>query len=456
HSVELAEGESLPFPSTFVLTFNGYRTNDFQVSPCSGAGEGNIGITKMDFVAFLSFTGDDGQRYDDVRMDNGPFETGNLFILDGRLYEYDSYEQDMQTEVNQMKVVLKDVLNGGKNTYRLNAYYGEPDFETTTYAFEEAAENDVTELIEVDPEINDTDIFDGDIGDIYAMWIDGTLSFGEEPSGLDGGTFGTFDGFDEDGNKLEVSIVNEDGDLDMNGDGNSNDRLIVIKNEQGEYAVIDLYDRDYDSDDDSNRQYWETALSTYYWGDEGVLEGNVSALLNDEDDTILILPEGGDRITISYGSNEKIDAFSVCHPKDEVFGTAFIGTSEQETMLEAVITKDDEGKEQTVGCCTYTVKEFSVTVKDASQRVTETTMNPIVGGLVVAEDAADMAKNLIIVGGPAVNTLSSVTAAELSEEDDRFIVRKDGNKVIVAGYDAKDTVAAGNALIKWLQESVHA
>ena len=72
------------------------------------------------------------------------------------------------------------------------------------------------------------------------------------------------------------------------------------------------------------------------------------------------------------------------------------------------------------------------------------------------EVGADLSKNLIIVGGPAVNTMSTVTAAELAAEADRYIVKKDGSKVIVAGYDAADTVAAGNALIAWLQANVHA
>jgi hypothetical protein len=141
---------------------------------------------------------------------------------------------------------------------------------------------------------------------------------------------------------------------------------------------------------------------------------------------------------------------------EEVKATAFIGTSEDEIMLEAVITKDDEGKEQTVGCCTYTVKEFAVTAAEVSESVSEITPSDVNGGLVVSDVEADLSKNLIIVGGPAVNSLSTTNAAELEEADDQYIVRKDGSKLIVAGYDAKDTVAAGNALIAWLRENAHA
>ncbi|MBM3308962.1 MAG: S-layer protein [Candidatus Altiarchaeales archaeon] len=460
HSVNLAEGESLAFPSTFILTFDGYRkTSDYNVVPCSGAGEGNIQIEKVEnFVGLLSFTGDDGQRYDGVRMDNGPFETGEMFILGGNLYEYDSYEQDQQTTNNTMKVVLRDVLNGGKTTYRIPAYYGSGlSFNSSTYSFEEAAENDETELVEVDTNINDTTVFYGTIEGIDAWWIEDTLSFGAEAAGLDGGTFGAFSKFDDSGNTLTMRIVNENGTFDMNKDGNSNDRLIVLSNEQGEYAVVDLYDRSYNSSSSSTAKYKEGAVSTDRWSNTaGVPTANISAKLDDEDDTLLVLPDGGTEVTLDYGSNTQVNSFQVCHPVEEVKATAFIGTSEDEIMLEAVITKDDEGKEQTVGCCTYTVKEFAVSAAEVSETVNEITPSDVNGGLVVSDVEADLSKNLIIVGGPAVNSLSTTNAAELEEADDQYIVRKDGSKLIVAGYDAKNTVAAGNALIAWLRENAHA
>ncbi|MFH1125616.1 MAG: hypothetical protein V1703_00690, partial [Candidatus Altiarchaeota archaeon] len=365
-------------------------------------------------------------------------------------------EQDQQTTTNEMKVVLRDVLDGGKDTFRLQAYYDEPDFESSTYAFEEAAENDETEMVEVDPNINDTDVFDGYINGIYAMWVSGTLSFGEVASGLDGDTFGTFSGFDDKGNTLTMYIRDENGVEDFNNDGNIDDRLIVISNEQDEYAIVDLYDRSYNSSANSDVKYKEGVLSTDMWTNSGgVLSGNISAKLDDEDDTLLILPDGGDRITVDYGSNVLVNSFSVCHPVETVKGTAFIGTSEQPIILETVITKDDEGKEQTVGCCTYTVKEFSVTAAMGSKTYNEVTSNPMDGGLVVSESNVDLSKNLIIVGGPAVNAMSTVTADELDEADNQFIIKKNGSKLIIAGYDAEDTVKAGNVLIDWLRENIH-
>jgi len=75
--------------------------------------------------------------------------------------------------------------------------------------------------------------------------------------------------------------------------------------------------------------------------------------------------------------------------------------------------------------------------------------------LVVSDLEADLSKNLIVVGGPAVNSLSTVTASELMSASDRYLVTRDGSKLIVAGYDAADTRAAGNALVRWLRENMH-
>jgi hypothetical protein len=131
----------------------------------------------------------------------------------------------------------------------------------------------------------------------------------------------------------------------------------------------------------------------------------------------------------------------------------FIGTSEQATTIDTTITKADEGSEKTVGCCTYLVKEFGVSTTGAS--ATTVAVNPIVGSLVVPEIAANAQKNLIVVGGPAVNGLSSLNKDEIQAATGQYVVKKDGNKVYVAGWTAADTVDAGNALIAWLQENAH-
>jgi len=491
HSVNLAEGESLAFPSTFVLTFDGYRTSDFQTSSCTGAGEGNVQFSKDDnYKAYISFTGEDGQRYDDIGLHQGPYSEGDQFMLGGNVYEYDSAEAKTNAGAcNTMEIYFKNLLKGGNNKLTLSAYTASSNLNLLTYAYEESVENDQTITVEPESGCNDTDVFYlrdvesvtnvtllYDSGEIYfvpstnntgrvtvpenstiGVWAKNgkALTTGGQGNGQIGAIF---DDFDDNGNKLTVKGVYEKTG-DMNGDGEEGDVLLLAYNEQGEYAVIDMYDRDYNSSASSTAYYTMSVLGTDsgIWSDtSGVNTSQIGVKLDDEDDTLLVLPDGGDSLTVDYGSNRKIDSVSICHPQDEVYATAFIGTGEQETMLEAVITRDDEGKEQTVGCCTYTVKEFAVSATATSQSVTETTVNAISGSLVVPEVGADLSKNLIVVGGPAVNTMSTVTAAELAAASDRYIVRKDGSKVIVAGYDAADTVSAGNALIRWLQENAHA
>ena len=160
HSISLAEGESLQFPATFVLTFSGYRTNDFQESACSGAGEGNIQLTKDEnYKLYLSFTGDDGQRYDDIGMFQGPYSEGDRFLLGGNVYEYDSAEPKSNTGAcDSMELYFKNLLRGGKDKLELTAYTGS-DILLTTYAFEESAENDEDISIDPDSDCNSTDVF---------------------------------------------------------------------------------------------------------------------------------------------------------------------------------------------------------------------------------------------------------------------------------------------------------
>ena len=87
--------------------------------------------------------------------------------------------------------------------------------------------------------------------------------------------------------------------------------------------------------------------------------------------------------------------------------------------------------------------------------MTETSMNAVPTNLVAPEVSADASKNLIIVGGPAVNGMTTVTAEQIAAASKKYIVKKDGRKLIVAGWTASDTVDAGNALIDWLKANVH-
>jgi hypothetical protein len=175
--------------------------------------------------------------------------------------------------------------------------------------------------------------------------------------------------------------------------------------------------------------------------------------ITDEQDTLLITPLGGDRYTVDWGVDNQVQGVTLCHPTKEVDSTYFLGTEEGTSVKDDTITETDVGKEVTAGCCTFKVKEF--TMNQTATTYTQTSANKIIGQMVVSEAASDLSKNLIIVGGPAVNGMCTVTRDEINAAADKYVVKKDGNLLIVAGWEADDTAAAGNAVVAWLNANVH-
>jgi hypothetical protein len=398
----------------------------------------------------------------------------------------------------QMEITLRNKIDGGKEKYILNPVIGE-QFTLYTVSFESKHDND--DDIDVDPDT--TDVFDTDVfadtetinganvnllydaGDLYLTSTECNCTNAtcspavENPCnnswiGVNMVHVSQSDDIDDvevDGNTMDIRVWNEnatsigDSGTELNdysgsktsGRADTDDTLIEFVNEDGEYVIIDMYDRDFN---DSVDVYYGESVKATGAGVESLTNGSSTALsdesavLNRDTDTVLILPEGGDTITVDYGGDYEVEAVEICHPQDPVDATVFVGTSEEETILTSVITEADVGTTKVAGCCTFTVEEFSVTGA-AGGTVASVTVNPIVGNLVVSEIAADTSKNLVVVGGPAVNGLTTVTADEIAAASQRYIVKKDGSKVIVAGWTAGDTIAAGNALVDWLKANVH-
>lgn len=68
--------------------------------------------------------------------------------------------------------------------------------------------------------------------------------------------------------------------------------------------------------------------------------------------------------------------------------------------------------------------------------------------LVVLDTQASASEQVILVGGPLVNTLTAQTNPQMQPGES--FVKVVGNKIIVAGYTASETQAAANSLIQWL------
>jgi len=520
----LEVGESLEFPGgRFKLTFKGFLTNDFRESSCVGEGEGNIVVERGDeeYQIAVSFTGDDNNRYDNVRLDEGPFKKGDTFVIDGTVYSYDKYKEIENTDGDdaddQVKVTLDPVIRGNRQKITLDRLCDPEDdqgtaagcnFITTfcdcediaeeitvrTIALTDAMDDDDEDDMENDDEIDigTEDLFYNDdaIHDLLMLY-DGSrlITFADDFTDLDitvnEDMVGILTGFDVDEHKLSLWIE-EEGDkytdinstatlagADINADGDDDDTLVILQDDNGEKVVIDLCDRDYDEDDTWDydnavgmyEQVYDCALATVSavatdvtCGLAGrVLDDAAEVIVLDEDvDTMLTAPDGGNTYNVDWGTDNRVDSVDICHPRDDVDATVFLGTEEEETLAEYTITKDDVGTEKEAACCRFKVEDFAVT-GTAGGTVSTVVVNPV-GNLVVSESAADETKNLVLVGGPAVNAMTEaagVTRDDISSAADRYVVKKVDNMVVVAGWDADDTVTGANALISWLQANAH-
>jgi hypothetical protein len=71
----------------------------------------------------------------------------------------------------------------------------------------------------------------------------------------------------------------------------------------------------------------------------------------------------------------------------------------------------------------------------------------------IVYDSSNPAGDLIVVGGPMANSVAATIAdvsGALTKPGD-FVVNKYGNKIVVAGYTAEDTISAANELIKAIE-----
>lgn len=517
----LEKDESLNFPNNFRITFKGYLTNKFKEADVTGKDKGNVKIERGDenYQVFMTLTGEDDNAYTKVRLDNGPFKKNAFFMLNGAIIKFDSYEKKDNgdgTTDDTYDVTLDPQIRGNRNKIKdLQRYCddkdkGDPNGDTYTglncediddielrqLALTQALKTDAIGQATVDSGDYDKDkqrtisaerlfvkknainlgggkyldlVFDkGDNSIFFTTNMDynaATGTFTDPYLYINADMVGEFDDFQVDGYNLGFKVVNEadltadpnfvsyDATKDMNGDGDDDDTLFVFEVADGN-VVIDISDRMYDKDVDTD---YRTGI--YLDTDGDVLLDTTELSINEDQDTMLIVPEGGDKFTLDWGTDNRLDSVELAHPQEKVDSTYFIGTVEEQTTAESVITKADEGKEVSAGCCTFTVSKFDVTVGEATGgSTTSAVVNPIVGNMVVPEVAADTTKGLILVGGPAVNAMTEpiVTRDEISAAPDKFIVKKSGNMIVVAGWTADDTVAAGNALINWLKANVHA
>jgi len=450
----------LYFPTKAVkFSFEGYKTDDFKDITCSG-GSDKIKIEKSgDSKLMLSFTDRDGNRYNDVRLDQGKFNTGTLFMFNGRVYEYSELKTETSGGTTTYKLILKDKFDVSDVEIPMTKKDGPVgNYNYVTFSGKENNGKSTEDSVLAGTGI----YYDGTYNGFRFVVKSGSLYIlnpAHTKIGVDPAIVGTLasNKIEKDDNGLNIKVVKEDGNTDLNGDGQKDDTLILFEPDNGNDVFVDFYDSGKDARTTTD---WYTGISITkdstknYTATCGATQCGVAKLISTSDDTLLIDEIGGG--TYTKNGDKQLNQVTVCHPQTQVYPTYFIGTDKNETMQEVSITADDVGKEKSAACCDFTVKAFTLT--GAGNVTGGGVCNKVnaVGNIVVSDKNANTAKNLIVVGGPAVNTLAAdVTKEEIGADADKYVIKKVGNKLIVAGWEAQDTNNAANKVIAWLTANVH-
>jgi len=372
----LEKDESLILPNDLWLTFEGYQNSRYLDVANSGAGEGNIKVERGDYAhsLLIGFTGSDGKRYNRVRLDEGPFARATGFIFNGVVYNYSAYVKnqsgpghtDDTAEVTLRPAVggsdlkisnMQRYCNGDDDASPTDPSYTHTDCISIDYvhlrelALTDALKDDASLPITASDYGNDVDLV-LDAYDIYikknALTIgsrsfdlifdeaDNTVFFADDfPADnslqVNANMTGLLTAFYNSGYPLSMSVLNEAGlasdpnsqtynaSADLNKDGDDDDTLVVFTVQDGK-VIADLSDRNYDGDIDSSY-----SNGMYIDLDSDTVKDSGDAGLDDDGESLLITPAGGDRFVLDWGADNRIEAMELYHPLERVYSTYFIG-----------------------------------------------------------------------------------------------------------------------------------
>jgi len=446
----LGIGDAIMFPlDAFQFSYEGFKTSKFVDPRCSGDDD-KIEIKKDgDHQVLISFTDDNSDRYDDVHLDNGPIEEGELFMVDGEVWEF--IEGDSGADPS---VELKNRITGKKWDVELTDDSTNLDIECNVFGDgnTQCVDNKPTNLYAEPIENNG----ESPIGDIVydGRYLYLTTHDGTGVLGLNAGVTGMLQHFDVDDNDLNIGILPEGGGTndDLNREDsairNTDDVLITVSS--GKSDVIIRYDGDIPMCDSTSCDltyidfYDKDRLDDDHWANSVLVVQSDGGVLDDEDNADTVwLPNSGAEIVVDYGSDDEINGVTICHPRTKVYQTYFIGSGKNETTSTVSITEADIGT--LIPEIGYTVQAFGVSVGGGEARtggstsevtnvtaVAECDTHTImpIGNLVVS-DASSPSGNLIIIGGDKANDMG---LPGLAAGDSK--VEVSGNKVYIAGYNA--------------------
>jgi len=423
----IAVGEGIPYPHDWLtFSFEGYLDEDLYMEPrCSGGDDKIVLSTESGndgHKVTMSFTDDDGNRYNDVRLDEGPFAINDKFLVNGIVFQF----TDDDVSGDEVELTFKDLYNDKEYTVLLNQvasgtstiYFARETYDSCSQDEDDYIEMDderyvgepedesgrvIDELWGVDDVIPMMYFREGeDLIFDYDQAVDDDQVPGEDEK-LDGTTIGVnpiqignasdkaFKDFARDDNVLRMWVERENG-TNKNGDGDDFDTLFVFESDCGEKVYVDFYDDHCDENEDCNESslyygasnYWNSTDNGTFnqrtgptcgeaaaSGERDHFSGGILAdesggdgLIRDDEDTLLWEKEGGDLFEVTSWStgdeNDRVETIEICHPDVCVLPTYFLGQEERDIMVSREITAADIGEEISFGCCVFTVENFTV------------------------------------------------------------------------------------------------
>lgn len=456
-------GDTVYFPTKAVkFSFEGFKDEDFGDPTCSG-GSDKIKIETSDNrKVILSFTTRDGERLNNVRLDEGGYELDELFLIGNTVYKFRGTE-DINNDQNHVKLLLTDVSNANDFEVTLTKLTGSFAGFNYTYFNKYSASME-------NPCSSPCSTFNATVLGRMAYFHEGKLWMDAVTDSKIGLNNITLTDIQNDNCQATLTTLFENG-LNQNGEttnNNSDDQILVFQGCGEDKTYIDFYDTNR-----KDRGTGDYQTSVKITGIDTALVANTSCLglgivcynstslgfegvLKCSEDTKLWSPRGADLFTVTnYGSDDQVKAVEICHPTKKTYVTYFLGKEKTEGEQLGTITADDVGKLKTIGCCEATVKSFGLSTGNATG--TCTNVKPV-GTLMVLDKNAGTG-NLIVVGGPSVNTLAAsagVTKEEIDADADKYVIKMvNSNTLVVAGWEAKDTNAATGKVVEWLLANAH-
>ncbi|MBD3262665.1 MAG: hypothetical protein GF334_13515 [Candidatus Altiarchaeales archaeon] len=344
----LSVGESIEFPLNHRFTFAGLLNDRYTESKCI-MGFGGVTVDENNRLRLPFSTGElypNSDSYVNLAyVDQGPFEGGEIFIANGKIYEFHGIsdqnvaEDDVQVEFIDLPYPTTHQITLSAVTSGVDRIYIYP----RTQADESMDYIQVSDYLDADPAKSQvyaaTTTFAGGytwvIGD-YMYFLDSPIpsevnneaidilpSMHEHPYNVydNGNVSLTIKMLDEASRSYypDLLLASTTQGVDLNFDGDYDDVLIEFKNHAEESLIVDMYDRHWNA---SNGE--QMSMGIYAVKDADLKDGFTPLwTINNPEDGILWLPEGGSRGTIQW-ENSQITSLNLCQPTEQVYPTTYL------------------------------------------------------------------------------------------------------------------------------------